>query len=454
MQAVCHIAAACRSRLIDAMRGLAIGSVFATFATFVLPAIAQTSDVPGAEEPPAASPKPRATTADIDRWISELGHDSYSVRQNAGAQLLAAGMLAREALLELSHGPDPETRAAARRLVAMIDRSEFRRRLDAFAADTDGRKKLSLPGWEEFQALVGNAASARSLFVDMQRQEGALIAAVFGGSKHAPEDLWEARLLRIAQWQPGQPDRSQFPPLGSCAALLFLGSRTEMNVSDQSAQFLESIITRPPISQSLKDNSQTAVRKLAVSWLLQCPNKNDDILRQRMSIIATIGLKEALPLALQVCSGGPEYLRVQPLTKVVGAMIVGQLGGREHVAKLEPLLDDTTVCLPLQTQIPGQAQAVVQVRDVGLCMVLKLTDQQPADYGYTNVKPAQPGTYQLQTMYRDTDAQRAESIAKWRKWREEHKSELAAAAANPSAATPAKLPLNVPGPQLPSAPDE
>lgn len=390
---------------------------------------------PASPATPTALPSlSKPTPDDIKRWITDLSHDSYSVRQNAGTQLLTAGMTARGPLVDLANGPDPETRAAARRLIALIDRSEFRRRLDAFAADVDGKQNLTLPGWDEFKKLVGGDAAARSLFVDMQRQEGALIAAVFGGSKRAPEELWEARLYRTAQWQPGVPERSNIPPVGSCATMLFLGSQADMDVSDSAAQLIESIIQRPPLNQLLKDNSQPAVRKLVITWLTICPNKSEEILRQRLSVIAQANLTEALPLAVDVCSGDPQYLHVQPLTKALAAMILGQLGTREHVAKLEPLLEDNSICLPPQMQIPGQPQVAVQVRDVALCVILKLTDQQPADYGYTNARPAQPGTFQIQTMYRDTDAQRGESIAKWRKWREEHKDELKpAASSNPPA---------------------
>ena len=116
-----------------------------------------------------------------------LGHDAFTVRQAAASQLLAAGMSAREPLLAIVDGPDPERRAAARRLVALIDQSEFHRRLEAFAADTEGRQGLTLPGWDQYQKLVGSDPAARALFVDMQRHEGALISAMFGASKRPPE---------------------------------------------------------------------------------------------------------------------------------------------------------------------------------------------------------------------------------------------------------------------------
>src|SRR4029077_8261454 len=76
------------------------------------------------------APASVASPDEISRWIDELGHDAFTVRQAAASQLLAAGMSAREPLLAIVEGPDPERRAAARRLVAQIDQSEFHRRLE------------------------------------------------------------------------------------------------------------------------------------------------------------------------------------------------------------------------------------------------------------------------------------------------------------------------------------
>ncbi len=378
-----------------------------------------------AVEQSASPTQPKKPSADdIRRWIKELGNDSYSIRQDAAEKLLAAGMDARESLLEVAAGPDPETRAAARRLVALIDRTEFRHRLDAFAADTDGKLGLTLPGWEQFQKIAGSDANARSLFVEMQRQEAALLAAAFGTTKRLPDDLWAARLQRVAQWQV-HGDRTVMPNIGSCAAVIFLAMLPEMNISDVAAQQIQIIVQRPPVKEQLApDASQAAVRKLVITWLLQCPNTNEDVLRQRLGIIASNNLKDALPLALRVCDGDPQYAHIQPLTKAVAALVVGQLGGREHIARLESLLEDASVCVPLQQQVPGQPPTSVQVRDVALNVLINLSGQSPAEYGYIGTRMASPRTFNLQTLYRDNDQQRIEAIAKWRTWRAAHKNEL------------------------------
>jgi hypothetical protein len=364
-----------------------------------------------------------ASPEDVARWISELGHESYTVRQTAASQLLAAGMLAREALVAVADGPDPETRSAARRLVAQIDHSEFHRRLEAFAADTEGRQGISLPGWDQYQKLVGGDPAARALFVEMQRQEGGLLGTMFGLSKRTPGDLLDSRLMRLIQWPNVAGNRTASPPLGSCAALLFLGSNAEIEVSDNAAQLIEVLLQRPPILESLRaDKADEPVRRLVVGWVLHCPSKNEEILRRRLNLISAMAMKEALPLALNVLGGDAPFRRVHPLTRAQAALVVGQLGGREHVDKLEPLLEDSSICSPIPAQLPGQAGATVQVRDVALVMMIHLTDQRPADYGYLSARPQpQSKAYSLQTLFRENNQQRDEAIAKWRKWRSSQK---------------------------------
>ncbi len=388
------------------------------------PAVAQERPQP-AVAADSTSARFAATDEQISHWIGDLSHDAFAVRQAAAAQLLAAGTSARQQLLGIIDGPDPETRAAARRLVALIDQSEFHRRLEAFAADTDGRQGLTLPGWEKFQKLVGADPPARALFVDMQRQEGALLAAVFGVNKRAPAEMLESRLVRLVQWQAAVGDRAASPPLGSCAAMLFLGSVAEMEVSQTAAILIENLIQRPPIRESLQpDRAQEAMRRLVVGWILHCPNKSEEILRHRLNLIAAAGLEDALPLALDVAGGDSQYARVQPFTKAAAILIVGQLGHREDVERLEPLLEDASVCFPPQMQLPGRP-AAVQIRDVALVVMLQLTEQRPADYGYVNARVQQPKMFQLQTLYRDNDQQRTDAIAKWREWRAAQKNAAA-----------------------------
>jgi len=381
-------------------------------------------------EPLVANPNPEATilvptaptVEEIDTWIEELGHDAFAVRQSAANRLLAAGVSARGRLLEVAESPDPETRAAARRLVALIDQSEFQRRLQAFAADVDGRRGLSLPGWEQYRELIGADPAARALFVEMQRHDASLFAAVFGSSGQRIEPLWEERLARLIAWQALSANREKGPPLGSCAAMLFLGSVGRIEVSDQAAVTLDGLIQRSPLRETLQGAAaQDAVRRIVASWIVNCPNRNEVILDRRLGLASVLDLKETLPLALAVIGGDPRYSGVRPYLRATAVLLVGQFGTEDHVVQLEPLLDDAGVCIQAQLRLPGvpdRTDLTVQVRDAALIALLQVTGQQPADYGYLHARLQPQRMFQLQSLHPLSDEQRTKALAKWRSWRE------------------------------------
>lgn len=381
----------------------------------------QPKEEPVTKPPKTASLNPKAATPDdIHKWIDELSHDAFTVRQAAASRLLAAGTPARDALVAVVDGPDPETRAAARRLVALIDRTEFHRRLEAFAADTEGKRGLTLPGWEQFRDLVGSDPAARALFVDMQRSEGTLLAAVFGVSSQPPEQLWEERLMRLVSWQVTPGNRGVQAPLGSCAAMLFLGSVSELDVSDRGAALVDNLIQRPPINEMLAAAAPPdAVRRLVIGWITHCPNKNESILARRLQLTSIMNLKEALPLALAVVGRDKQYENVMPVTRATAILVVGQFGAAKHVELLEPLLDDASICMPVQAARPGQPVSNVQIRDVALVVMLHLTGQKPADYGYPHARPQpQPQPmFHIQTLHAANDQVRDDAVAKWKAWR-------------------------------------
>jgi hypothetical protein len=214
-------------------------------------------------------------------------------------------------------------------------------------------------------------------------------------------------------------NRGVTPPLGSCAAMLFLGSVMEMDISNEGADLVVNLIQRPPIRENLQAGPhRDAVRRLVAGWILLCPNQHEGILSRRLVIASMNQIDEAIPLALDVALGERKYARVQPVTRAIAILVVGQLGGGEHIGQLESLLDDDTVCSPVG---PGQATTSVQIRDVALVVMLHLSGQQPADYGYVHARIQPQQLFQLETLSAGTEQQRDQAIAQWRAWRAEQR---------------------------------
>jgi hypothetical protein len=128
-------------------------------------------------------------------------------------------------------------------------------------------------------------------------------------------------------------------------------------------------------------------------------------------------LHEAVPLALSVAIRDQKYARAQPMTRAVAILLVGQLGQRRDVDQLERLLEDSTVCAQIS---PGQSTTTVQIRDVALVVMLHLTGQRPADYGYVHAQLQSQQVFQLETLSVANEQQREKALSQWRSWRAQH----------------------------------
>lgn len=361
------------------------------------------------------------TATDIDRWIAELGNDSYSVRQAATNRLVACGTAARDALAVAAAGPDPEVRSAARRLVTLIEEGEFSRRLTEFAADVDGLRGATLPGWPEFSSLVGRDPAARALFVDMHREEGALLERMFAlppAKRNVPWDRYATNLLRARLV--GQPDATT-TPLGSSATFLFLGALPDANVSDAGARSLAQLAQLPPITDALAARQPEAIRRLVCAWIVHCPNRSEPALEQRLSLMLQQQIAEGLPLALELVARDPQNLALSPSVEVLSILAVAKFGNEQNVAALEPLLEDRSIYLSGQQAngLPNDA-ASVQVRDVALAALLHLTDQEPLTYGFLHARPHPQAVFDVTSLTMDNDEQRSAAAARWRAWRLQH----------------------------------
>jgi hypothetical protein len=364
---------------------------------------------------------PPPSAQQIAEWIQQLGHNAYSVRQLAAERLASAGLVARDALVAASDSPDPETRAAARRIVALIDESEANRRLAEFAADTDGHRGITLPGWKEFGSLVGQDEAARALFVDMQRHEAPLLAEYFGPETHEGKSTWDERLMRL---RPMPALQILAPPAGSCATMLFLGALPNSDVNDARVNSLTELVLRPPLREALLTHREpNTLRSLVVAWIVKCPNRSERALGERLRLMYIYGLQEALPLPAAIAHCEPEYLTVSPLLRASAALAVGRFGTKENAATLEPLLQDDST-FPVANGPQGLAMNM-RISDVALATMIHLSGQDPKDYGFTRIRMNQQTVFDPASLGLDNNEQRAAAIAKFRAWQAAQNSDAA-----------------------------
>jgi hypothetical protein len=355
----------------------------------------------------------RISEQQIEGWIAQLGDDSYQVREAAAERLLSVGGRAREALRRAASSADPETHAAAERLVALIDQVEFEQQLQAFADDEDGRLGITLPGWKEFRDAMGNDRQMRTLFIEMQRQEAPLLRAVFEGSGSTGQNLWIQRARYLLTWQAQLRNRQKMPPLGSCAAVVFVDA-VASDPSGQQSEMAAQIVGLRPIQNAMRSGDhQGAIRKLVAHWLVHCPNRSPSSLVQRLQIGQVYDLKEVVPLALEIAQAKPNSATPSQF-RGNALLVVAKLGNQDHIDDLEPLLADESPC-----QIGGPANTanqlpMVQIRDVALAVSLHLAGENPRKYGFAHLKANENTVFMLGTLGLADDEARKQALAKWR----------------------------------------
>lgn len=361
------------------------------------------------------------TSVEVARLVKLLGDDDYQVRKDAADRLVKAGDVARAALAEVAEGVDPETRFTAKRLITLIDDSAFHRRLAEFAADSDGRRGVTLPGWNEFAKFVGRDVPARELFVEMQRAESILLQSAFDSSGQLQQLNWEEQINRLQRARTVQMGMATIP-VGSSATLLFLGSLPDANMSDNAAAGLRQLTQMPPLSESLAaKRADNALRRLVCAWVVHCPNRSNFIVQQRLDAMFQNSLDECLPLALALLEPKPEYLTVLPTQQMLAILAVGKFGSEEDIAVLEPFLEDKRECLPRQQlNGPGSELASVQMRDVALAALLRLTGQEPVTYGFLHARPHPQMLFDVTSLSIENDKRRAAALEQWRLWRAQH----------------------------------
>jgi hypothetical protein len=142
-------------------------------------------------------------------------------------------------------------------------------------------------------------------------------------------------------------------------------------------------------------------------------------------------LKDTLPLALAVAGGENDFADVNATTRAFAILVAGQFGDPRDAKKLEPLLSDTRVCMPMQAIQPNQQIPSIQVRDVALCVMLQLTNQKPADYGYLHARLPPQRIFDIRTLHVANDQVRAEAAAKWKTWSDSDEGQKSLKAVKP-----------------------
>lgn len=369
----------------------------------------------GSREPRAGASDVVSTEAEAARvatLIKQLGARTFAARQRAQKALIAVGVPAKEALQAACHSDDWEVRSRARQALEAVLDLEFEARLNAFLSDESSATVQKLAGWERFCAVAGDTPTARSLFGEMQRAERGLMEAD-DDPEHASRLLDQraahfSLLMEVTQ-APQQPRIS----LGSIAAVLFAASNPEVPVPDTTALAINRLGVQRSFTDAMNLRSTAEPLRKLVGALVARPFDSDSLIVYCNADFAMrYDLKEIVGPAKQVLAGVPAaavYIH-HPI------LALGKFGSAEDVPVIEPLLEDVR-----PAGVQGRRQdSNTEVRDVALAVLVHLTGQNLADYGFKRAKSDPTHLFQINSLGFHDAAARQAALKKWREWSLRH----------------------------------
>jgi hypothetical protein len=351
--------------------------------------------------------------------IEKLGNRQFSERETATDRLVEMDVSIRPLLERAMKSSDAEVRSRSRRVLLVINERDLQNRLAAFAADTEDKLHLTLPGWLRYQQIVGKDKAARELFVDMFRAEPRLMEATESRLQSVNELLAErARELYTTFYLGGGVSRPASAT--SIAAILLVASDPQVALNGD-APFLISSLTQQGVYFTTGNNLRAdQYKRILGAWITR-DTSDTNVLWQSLSTALAQNLPEGRALARNVL--GKQTL--PPQMKQQAISLLARTGDKTDATLLVPLLDDASI---LQNNNPnGQHDRDnVKVADYAMAIMMHLTGQKPKDFGMDRADLQQGWNLKVETISFRTEEDREAVSKKWKSWWDENKSNFAA----------------------------
>jgi hypothetical protein len=343
--------------------------------------------------------------------VEKLGHPSFEVREFAAQRLQEIGLPARPALMNALKSADLETRMGAHRVLVHIMQEDFDAQLQAFVEGKDG-DGLHLPGWELFSRLVGDTAEARRLYAEMIRHEPELLEKLddLSGQAEPLRRLYEQRVQLLSN--ASRVGRSHHLTIPCVATLLLVSQQPEVKSTSAESR-LYAFLVEPSIKREIMGGAHfSIVQKILAKWV-SSGNSQHYALR--------------IALAYELESAGKELARgiltadtPSGTAVAYAAMVMARFGDSADLRLLLPHLTNSTVFHSWHNAQLKKEPIRIQVRDAVLAMSIRLTGQQPPDYGFKLLRSDEDTIYKVYTLGFLEDAERDAAFQKWRTWFEAH----------------------------------
>jgi hypothetical protein len=321
-----------------------------------------------AEEKPAPTTPTAPAMKAVKALIAQLGSAEFAERKAASDKLQIMGLAVIVPLEEATTHPDREVRFRAERLLGSIKELDLQRRLEAFLSGKEDAGEYALPAWGKFKNLFGDDHTSRELFVEMQRADAELLAALEKNSRTAMEEL----AIRVQQQEQALRQQSGKLSLGQVATMLFVAGDDEAPLPTQTAASVLGFCHQQSLRDAVtNDKFEKIPRKLLAGVI----RRSDDWAAYNAMMIAyQHNMEEGLIPAVKILN---MQANRQPHMTQYALMTIAKLGDKSHLPLVESLLSDKAV---LQSIQQNKIRYEVQVRDAALATSVLLTKQKLSDY--------------------------------------------------------------------------
>jgi len=362
-----------------------------------------------------------------EQLVAQLSDSDFATREAAVSLLLERGEAALSAVENAARSTDLETQTRATRLLVELRRRCFHQRLDAFVRDVAGRQECTLPGWPEFQDVMGQPGASREVFVELYRAAPELFRTAYsenergagssGAGARQLASLISNRTKALQECVIRQRHGLQAETERHAAsmALLLVSATHPKNVSERSTQHLAQIV-RNQLKPLADGQGQVAhaSRRLLTAWMLQSQTDDLYVLSQMLRLADELKLVDVAPLAIAIAARDRAYRPARAQFRASALLIAGKLGNESDIPSLASLLDDHAVCASQSGRGKQEELLDVEIRDVALAVMLHLAGEQPAEFGFDELKGHDEKLFLLHTLaFRDKE-RRDEALAQWR----------------------------------------
>ena len=336
-----------------------------------------------------------------EQLVQQLGDARFSQRQIATEALTQRGVAAIDAVRAGIESKDPEIRFRSRAILRVIRHLERERLINAFIAGLEVETADELPGWTDFQTMVGQTSNSKALFVQMLESEWAFLDAVYQNDPTLAGSLLANRCQTVKMMQGRRP-----VTIGNIAALVFVSAREDVDIADQSF-LMRLLYSNPDLDRAMRAGTYRESLR-AIMGAMVGKETYDSTLVQRLNFSLKYGLKQGLTPARTVLRdrlGAPHDRQYSILT-------LAKLGQKSDSALIDSMLDDSGV-VASHHRI-NNVRITTQVRDIALASLIQLSGASFADYGMPAVGEHPTRMLNHSTVGFATDEARVKAIAKWK----------------------------------------